>query len=408
MTKPRRETNHDDWTQSTALKSAAAMPKLLQCCMLDAALAYRSAGLCVIPCKRGEKRPAIRSWLKYQHEMPSEAELRQWFGGSEPYNIAIVCGAVSGNLAVLDFDSKSAFDTWSGEHPDFASTAPVIATARCCHVYVRTHKPVKTTKLASDIDLKAEGGYVIAPPSVHPSGAVYTLLSGDWREIPLVDTVPCHATNAAHASDTPDTIDATITTDTSTHIACVADSALAGDVLDAVRRTLPKGPGQRNRCIFEFARALKAIMPDAMSGTLREIVREWHRQAVSVIRTKDWTTTWVDFVVAWERVQTSEGDTLQAIIERAQAKPTPTIALMYDDPAMRLLVTICECLDEHHAGQPFPFSCRIASEAVQTHHTVAARMLRVLVFDGVLELVTPADVRRRRAAEYRYVREGLQ
>lgn len=50
---------------------------------------------------------------------------------------------------------------------------PVAATGRGLHVYFLATRPWRTTKLGLKLDLKGEGGYVAAPPSLHPSGAVY-------------------------------------------------------------------------------------------------------------------------------------------------------------------------------------------------------------------------------------------
>lgn len=46
------------------------------------------------------KRPALKSWIQYQRERADMKTIRAWTFG----NVGIVCGAVSGNLVVLDLD----------------------------------------------------------------------------------------------------------------------------------------------------------------------------------------------------------------------------------------------------------------------------------------------------------------
>ena len=79
--------------------------------MLDAAYRYLRAGLCVLPAIRTEKRPAVPGWKQFQNALPSESQLAAWFQDAEA--ICIVCGTVSGNLELLDFDlGGEAFESW--------------------------------------------------------------------------------------------------------------------------------------------------------------------------------------------------------------------------------------------------------------------------------------------------------
>jgi hypothetical protein len=78
------------------------------------------AGLCVLPAIRqgDEKRVALSSWKPYQDRLPSREELGAWFGGPSPaMAMCVVCGRVSGNLEMIDFDNWDggggvAFETW--------------------------------------------------------------------------------------------------------------------------------------------------------------------------------------------------------------------------------------------------------------------------------------------------------
>ena len=73
-----------------------------------------AAGLCALPAiRRGdEKRVALAKWKPYQVRLPNMDELGSWFG-EHTDAICIVCGCVSGNLEMIDFDlSGAAFDAW--------------------------------------------------------------------------------------------------------------------------------------------------------------------------------------------------------------------------------------------------------------------------------------------------------
>ena len=53
---------------------------------------------------------SIDSWEEYQRRIATDEELRRWFSDGRQTNIGIVCGKVSGNLVVVDFDSEDAFN----------------------------------------------------------------------------------------------------------------------------------------------------------------------------------------------------------------------------------------------------------------------------------------------------------
>ncbi len=82
---------------------------------LDAARRYAAAGLCVLPAIRegDDKRVALRSWKSYQTRLPTPAEHARWFAGPTQRDLCLVCGRVSGNLEMIDFDlAGAAFEPW--------------------------------------------------------------------------------------------------------------------------------------------------------------------------------------------------------------------------------------------------------------------------------------------------------
>ena len=136
------------------------------------ALDYLRMGLSIIPLQPRDKRPAISSWAEFQERKPTENEVRTWFK-DESLNVGIVCGAVSGDLVVIDFDSSETLPFVLSDVNKISDETLVVRTGKGFHFYYR-RPGVHTSKLSNlKIDIKAEGGYVVAPPSYHPSGVQY-------------------------------------------------------------------------------------------------------------------------------------------------------------------------------------------------------------------------------------------
>ena len=143
--------------------------------MLAAALELAHKGLAVFPCRPRDKRPAAANGSKAASTDPGRIE--HWWRAYPDHNIAIATGAISG-VFVVDVDGLDAeaelrkFESAHGELP--ASVEAI--TARGRHVYLKMpNTAVRNSagKIAPGIDVRANGGYVLAPPSIHPSGRRY-------------------------------------------------------------------------------------------------------------------------------------------------------------------------------------------------------------------------------------------
>lgn len=133
-------------------------------------------GIAVIPIAYRDKRPSIASWSEFQTRLPTAAEIRRWFQ-DRFNNIAVITGWRG--LTVLDFDERAAYSQWrewSRAHAPQARFSYTVESRRGVHVYLFIDEPTHTSK-ADNLDIKAAGGYVLAPPSIHPSGRPYRLLS---------------------------------------------------------------------------------------------------------------------------------------------------------------------------------------------------------------------------------------
>ena len=155
-------------------------------------------------------------------------------------------------------------------------------------------------------------------------------------------------------------------------------------------QAIPTQAGQRNRCLFELVRYIKGTNPNATKQELRVIAQGWHEMALPVIGTKDFTTTWADFLHGWEKVRHPFGSTMENIIasiDEGLPLPEGIGSLGYGD-RVQYLVRLCIALQAHHGTEPFFISARQAGEAMGLHFTDASKTLSALVADGVLTLVT--------------------
>ena len=136
---------------------------------------YKKEKLNLIPLRYGDKRP-LGEWKEFQHRKTTEGKMDAFFEGAlkEKNNLGVVCGEVSDNLFILDFDNEELYHRFFTK-PD---GLVVVKTGRGYHVYFKAEHPVKTLKIYDSegrevITLKGEGSYVVAPPSLHPSGSHY-------------------------------------------------------------------------------------------------------------------------------------------------------------------------------------------------------------------------------------------
>jgi hypothetical protein len=133
---------------------------------------YVSHGWSVIPLKEKDKKP-VQSWGEFQKRLPSKEELRQWFPPGSRRNIGIVTGRISG-INVVDFDSPEAYEAKMDREPVFA---PLVKTGRGVHLFCKAAPGINNFQKRPDfekIDFRGEGGFVVAPPSIHSTGVRYS------------------------------------------------------------------------------------------------------------------------------------------------------------------------------------------------------------------------------------------
>ncbi|MGJ0533984.1 bifunctional DNA primase/polymerase [Methylocystis sp.] len=122
-------------------------------------------------------------WAHLQIRRPSREDVAEWFRRWPDANIGVVSGEIS-NLIVLDVDPKHGSDA-ALERLE-RTYGPVPATVEATtggggrHLYFAHPGGLVRNRagLAQGIDLRGDGGYIVAPPSIHPSGAFYEWAPG--------------------------------------------------------------------------------------------------------------------------------------------------------------------------------------------------------------------------------------
>lgn len=159
--------------------------------MLDIAKNYLKLGMSVIPGIPGRKNYYV-PWEDYQKRLPNETEINNWWSKYPNANIGIVTGIISG-LAVIDVDDESEKEQIEKYIPDNL-VFPIATTPRggqhwyfkCLDSTIKSVAPIPGFK---KVDVRANGGVIIAPPSVGANGKIYKWqdnLSIESIEIPLI------------------------------------------------------------------------------------------------------------------------------------------------------------------------------------------------------------------------------
>ncbi len=279
-------------------------------------------------CKSAGKHP----WTHhgFNDGTTDEAKIKRWWQEHPDANVGIVTGAASG-IVVIDVDPRNEGDKSIRELTERLGKLPPGPVAKTggggWHIFAQyPGRPVKKPSgSAPGIDIKADGGYVVGAGSIHASGSAYT-----WHVSPEKAPLPAlpktwlfwlnmhppdsllHATERTERTESTESTERTERTedDRGLHrnteaiaggpVASQTDQSIDHLVENVIVESLPAAMGQRNRQVFELARALKAIpaLADAPADSLQPYVRRWHTMGVAkqVIKTEPFEETWIDFL----------------------------------------------------------------------------------------------------------------
>ena len=165
--------------------------------MKEWALHYAEMGLAVFPLACRDKVPAVVDGCKAA--TTERTTIERWWDKNPQYNIGIATGNKSSGLVVIDLDVDKnkgidGYDVlrdWQNKHGKLPETWQSI-TGRGGYHYFYKDAIVHSNRvgLYEGVDIRGEGGYIVAPPSVHPNGNIYEWEQGpEEYEIAQVDNI---------------------------------------------------------------------------------------------------------------------------------------------------------------------------------------------------------------------------
>jgi len=190
--------------------------------LLDAALAWHHGGCSVVPVRHdGTKAPALTAWRDYITTPADTDQITQWFTTDQHQGVGIICGAVSGNLEMLELEGRAITegilltfrqtlddhgltDLWNTLMAGYTELSPsggihwlyrVDGTARKNMKLAR--RPSTTAELETNprnkiqvlIETRGAGGFVVVAPtpgSCHSSGKPWATVTGTPDTIPTI------------------------------------------------------------------------------------------------------------------------------------------------------------------------------------------------------------------------------
>lgn len=143
---------------------------------LDVAMFYSQNNIKTFPVKRQGKSPLCPNGFK--SATADKVVLQEWNKKFHDCNIGIPTGQIN-NLFVVDIDGEQGFESLNHLELIYGKLdAPTVMTGKGKHLYFKMPENVElkcsTSKIADHIDIRANGGYVVAPPSIHENGHQYT------------------------------------------------------------------------------------------------------------------------------------------------------------------------------------------------------------------------------------------
>ena len=167
-----------------------------------AAVEYIGKGLAVLPLKPRSKEPATKNGSSDWGDDIGQAQVWWDFGelsykhvGNPDFNVGIVCGQVSGGVIAIDIDIHGDVDgtatlkDWETAHGKLPETWTQITGSGGKQLFYRASREIRpSVNDKIGIDIRGDGSYVVAPPSLHPCGEYYEWsISPDDMEIADAD-----------------------------------------------------------------------------------------------------------------------------------------------------------------------------------------------------------------------------
>ena len=154
---------------------------------VDTALRLSALGVAVVPVDPEEKKPLIKGFSKWRGP-PTRKPITQWWSNFPDAGLGILTGAISG-LTVVDIDDA----TLIGEAIDTYGDTPLQTATPSGgrHLYFGHRNEGNKVRVGGHkIDIRGQGGLVLAPPTMRAGRRFYSFVKGHWDCIPELPAIP--------------------------------------------------------------------------------------------------------------------------------------------------------------------------------------------------------------------------
>ena len=313
-------------------------------------------------------------------------------------------GFATDGLAVVDIDGPE--NSWPG--PDRLAElhrAPWSATPGGGNHSIFRQPAGKAwrnsqSKIAPYVDIRANGGYIVAPPSqVHDGTGIYhwerQLVERDRLPLP-----PKWLSEVLDGLENPTEVDGVNPTEVQRPYRGTKTTSVE---LEALKRFIPAGPRQNDRLIFELARYVRGLELDRV-GALN-LFSAWHSRTRPEFLRRTRQKYQAQFLQAMDdvRIPCGTGPALSRAWAAAQVEGCAFSNLK--SPRLRTLARLCFGLQRHHKAKPFFLSYRLAGRLLGIHYTQAGQLLSDLVRLKILEITTAGGLETMKAHRYRFLED---
>lgn len=155
-----------------------ARPDLATIAVRVAAARLASLGLSVFRLRERDKRPFRHGWQEEATTDP--AAVRRLWREAPRANVGLACGP---SCWVLDVDGEEGQDALVDlelRHGAMPVTPISLTGSGGLHIFFFTNQRIRNSarRLGAGLDTRGTGGYIVAPPSIHPNGRRYAWVEG--------------------------------------------------------------------------------------------------------------------------------------------------------------------------------------------------------------------------------------
>lgn len=141
----------------------------------EQAIEYVNSGWSVLPVRPDEKRPYMTNWLQYTKTRAPIPMVEGWFNNLAGAGVGAVTGRIS-NMVVLDVEKDCPYtiEELLKKYP-----TQMVAKSGGGGYHLFYQYPTNQARVSNRVrifekaDLRADGGFIVLPPTMHPSGNRY-------------------------------------------------------------------------------------------------------------------------------------------------------------------------------------------------------------------------------------------